>query len=71
MMGLATTGTAVVAFAEHWSESYEKLQVVLWRSVDGQTWTRVADPPLHPACAATRVDLDVGGFVVFGSHGAP
>ncbi len=66
MMGLATTGTAVVAFAEHWSESYEKLQVVLWRSVDGRTWTRVADPPLPPGMRFYRVGATSGGFVVFG-----
>ena len=68
MVGLATTGTALVAVADHWSEATQEPQAVLWRSLDGRIWTRVADRAFHPGVRVQFVGATSNGFVAFGFH---
>jgi hypothetical protein len=70
MVGLATTGTALVAVAEHWNGATQEVQPALWRSIDGRTWTRVADPAFHPGVRVQLVGATSRGFAVFGFDNA-
>ena len=66
MVGLAATGTALVAVAEYWNAATQEAQPALWRSVDGRNWTRVTDPAFHPGVRGLLVGATSRGFVVFG-----
>jgi hypothetical protein len=66
MVGLAATGTALVAVAEHWNGATQAVEPALWRSVDGRTWTKVADPAFHPDVRVQFVGATSRGFAAFG-----
>jgi len=66
VVGLATNGTELVAFGDHWSEATQERAAVLWRSIDGRTWTRVVDPAFHPGVYVGFVGATSRGFVAFG-----
>lgn len=66
MVGLASNGTALVAFGDYGNAATQVRQAVIWRSIDGRTWARVGEPSFPTGVRVQFVGGTSVGFVAFG-----